>query len=71
MSVDLIIRLKGEIQDSNFDAWRLGLIERIKAADRQLVTDEDFITADKEVKAFKVAERVRPAMPRHRSRVPW
>ncbi len=53
---DLAIRLTGQIQESNFDEWKTELIEKIKGANKKLVTDDDFTYAESTVKSFKAAE---------------
>ena len=54
---ELIIKLTGNVVDSNFDEWKGALIEKIREADKQLVTDEDFTEADTRVKQFSAAEK--------------
>ncbi len=53
---DLVIRLTGEIQESNFSEFKEEALAVIQAADRPLVTDKDFVDAEKTVKACKAAE---------------
>ncbi len=53
---NLIIKLNGEIQSSNFHEWKDGLIEQIQSAQLALKTDNDFATAELNVKTFKIAE---------------
>jgi hypothetical protein len=48
--------LTGTIDSSNFDEWKTDLITQIQSINRDLVTDDDFVTATKQVKAFKTAE---------------
>lgn len=52
----LIIKLTGEIQQSNFDEWKIQLITQIQATKTELTTDEDFVIATRQVKSFKAAE---------------
>lgn len=52
----LIIRLTGEIQSSNFAEWKNDLITQIQSTNSHLLSDEDFITATRHVKLFKAAE---------------
>jgi len=52
----LVIKLTGSIDSSNFDEWKTDLIAQLHAVNRELVTDDDFVTAAKQVKAFKTAE---------------
>jgi len=54
---ELIINLKGEIQNSNFDEWKGELLARIRNVNTELVRDEDFARASDQVKRFKNAER--------------
>ena len=57
-TTDLIIRLTGEIAESNFDAFKDDALAIIAAADRPLITDEDFAEAEKTVKACSEAEKI-------------
>ncbi|MCX2979240.1 hypothetical protein [Candidatus Marimicrobium litorale] len=52
----LTISLTGEINRSNFDEWKIDLIEQIRATKMELVSDNDFATATEKVKLFKSAE---------------
>lgn len=54
---DLIIKLTGEITDTNFDGWKENLIAQIKATRKDLITDDDFAEAGDLVKSIKSAER--------------
>lgn len=54
---DLIIKLTGEITDTNFDGWKENLIAQIKNTRKELVTDDDFAQASDLVKSIKGAER--------------
>lgn len=54
---DLILRMTGEIAESNFDEWKLEVLENIRAADRDLVTEEDFVLADETITAIKGYEK--------------
>ena len=53
----LFIKLTGTVNSSNFDVWKKELITQIQAVNVELVTDNDFITASKQVKSFKSAEK--------------
>jgi hypothetical protein len=53
---DLTIRLKGEVQASNFEEWKNELIARLRSVNTELVRDEDFVRAGEQVKALKNAE---------------
>lgn len=53
----LIIKLKGEIQSSNFHEWKSDLINKIQSINTELATDDDFVTAIRHVKLFKSAEK--------------
>jgi hypothetical protein len=52
----LLIRVTGEVNTSNFDEWKQDLIAQIQATNTELTTDEDFIEATRQVKWFKTAE---------------
>jgi len=54
---DLIIKLTGEITDTNFDGWKKNLISQIKATRKELKTDDDFAEAGDLVKSIKKAEQ--------------
>ncbi|HIE73478.1 MAG TPA: hypothetical protein EYQ06_04275 [Flavobacteriales bacterium] len=47
---NLIIKLNGEIQSSNFHEWKDGLIEQIQSAQLALKTDNDFAAAELNIK---------------------
>jgi hypothetical protein len=53
----LIIKLSGEIQSSNFDEWKSELIDQIQATNTELTTDAQFAGAANKVKQFKSAEK--------------
>lgn len=53
----LVIKLKGEIQSSNFEEWKNDLIAQIQSTTITLVTDDDFVSAIEHVKLFKTAEK--------------
>lgn len=53
----LIIKLRGEIQSSNFDEWKNDLVTRIQSVNTVLTTDDDFLGAIDHVKSFKTAEK--------------
>jgi len=52
----LVVKVSGQITESNFDSWKVDLINRIKASNRHLSTDDDFVDAQDTVKDFKNAE---------------
>lgn len=54
---ELVIKLTGTIQDSNFHEWKQEIIRQIQATAKELRSDEDFIIADRQVKQFKAAEK--------------
>ncbi len=54
---NLVIKLSGEIQNSNFDEWKNELIQQIRAVNNELKTDSEFALATKSVKQFKAAEK--------------
>ncbi|MGD9563529.1 MAG: hypothetical protein AB7F88_16040 [Pyrinomonadaceae bacterium] len=53
----LTIRLKGEIQSSNFAEWKNDLIAQIQSVNTELSTDDDFVEAIRHVKLFREAEK--------------
>ncbi len=53
----LVIKLNGEIEQSNFDDWKTDLTERLKGVKTDLTTDSDFAAASTHVKTFKKAEK--------------
>ncbi len=54
----LVIKLKGEIQSSNFYEWKNDLINQIQSINAELSTDDDFVIAIRQVKLFKTAEKL-------------
>ena len=52
----LVIRLTGTVQQSNFDQWKVELIERIKDIDTRLVTSDDFAAATEPAKDLAAAK---------------
>ena len=54
---NLIIKLNGEIQSSNFHEWKNELIGQIQSTNLELETDSDFASAELNVKTFKIAEK--------------
>ena len=52
----LIIKLTGTIDSSNFDEWKKDLISQIHSVNKELITDDDFVTASRQVKSFNSAE---------------
>ncbi len=53
----LIIKLKGEVQSSNFDEWKNDLLAQIQSVNTALLTDNDFVVAIGYVKLLKSAEK--------------
>jgi len=53
----LIIKLTGTVNSSNFDEWKKDLISQIQATNIELSTDDDFVKAVNQVKSFKSAEK--------------
>lgn len=53
----LVIKLNGEIEQSNFDDWKTDLTEQLKGVKTELVSDSDFAEATSNVKVFKKAEK--------------
>ena len=54
----LIVRLSGAVSESNFKEFETAWIEKIRSANKKLVTDEDFSEAEILVKSFKEAEDI-------------
>ncbi len=54
---ELVIKLKGEVTDTNFDEWKNELIARVKNVNTELVKDDDFAIAEDDVKAIKAGEK--------------
>ena len=53
---NLVIKLSGEIQSSNFHEWKNELIGQIQSTNLELTTDADFAAAELNVKTFRIAE---------------
>lgn len=54
---EIVIKLTGEIENTNFDEWKKDLITQIQSTKKELITDDDFVIASKQVKSFKLAEK--------------
>ena len=54
---ELTITLTGEVRESNFEQWKDGLVERIRAVDVELSADDDFASANDSIRQFRAAER--------------
>ena len=54
---NLVIKLSGEIQSSNFHEWKNELISQIQSTNLELTTDADFAAAELNVKTFRIAEK--------------
>jgi len=54
---ELVIKLTGEIQSSNFDEWKTDLIAQIQSTRTELTTDDEFAAAVEHVKQFRKAEK--------------
>ena len=54
---NLIIKLTGEIQKTNFHDWKNELINLIQSTNMELTSDIDFSSAEQDVKDFKKAEK--------------
>lgn len=54
---ELIIKLKGEVTDTNFDEWKNDLLKQLKQVNTELSTDDDFANAESDVKAIKAGEK--------------
>ena len=50
---NLIIKLTGEIQKTNFHDWKNELINLIQSTNMELTSDIDFSSAEQDVKDFK------------------
>lgn len=53
----LIIKLTGTVNSSNFDEWKTELIGQIQAVNIELISDNDFVVASEQVKSFRSAEK--------------
>lgn len=53
---ELTITLTGEVRESNFEEWKDGLVERIRAVDGALSIDDDFTSANDSIRQFRDAE---------------
>ncbi len=53
----LAIKVRGEVLSSNFDEWKLDLIDKIRAVNTELQTEDQFARAQDDVKSFKAAEQ--------------
>jgi hypothetical protein len=53
----LAIKVRGEVLSSNFDEWKLDLIDKIRAVNTELETEDQFARAQADVKSFKAAEQ--------------
>ena len=54
---ELIIKLTGEVTDTNFDEWKNDLLARLKKVNTELATDDDFANAEADVKTIKAGEK--------------
>ena len=54
---NLVIKLSGEIQSSNFPEWKNELIGQIQSINLELATDADFAAAELNVKELRIAEK--------------
>ena len=55
-TTDLMIRLTGNIAESNFPAFKVEALAIIAAADKPLISDQDFADGEKTIKGCKAAE---------------
>ena len=53
----LVIRLEGSIENTNFEEWKVDFVSRIRSVDTSLVTEEDFARAEALVKRLKSGEK--------------
>ena len=49
---ELIIKLNGEVTDTNFDEWKNDLLTKLKQVNTELATDDDFAIAETDVKTI-------------------
>jgi len=54
---ELIIKLTGEVTDTNFDEWKSELLARLKSVNTELSSDDDFANAETDVKTIKAGEK--------------
>eukprot|EP00112_Aurelia_sp_Birch-Aquarium-sp1_P009514 Seg20830.1 transcript_id=Seg20830.1/GoldUCD/mRNA.D3Y31 product="hypothetical protein" protein_id=Seg20830.1/GoldUCD/D3Y31 len=54
--MELAIQIKGEIVNSNFDAFKANCLERIEGMKYELLTDDDFKKAKEDIKSLKESE---------------
>lgn len=54
---ELVINLKGEITDTNFDEWKSNLLKQLKGVNTELASDDDFANAEIDVKTIKNGEK--------------
>jgi len=53
----LVIKLTGQVNSSNFNEWKKDLIVLIQSTNKELLSDRDFFIAERQIKSFKVAEQ--------------
>ncbi len=54
---ELIIKLTGEVTDTNFSEWKNDLLARLEKVNTELATDDDFANAEADVKIIKAGEK--------------
>jgi len=54
---ELVIKLKGEVTDTNFDEWKSNLLKQLKGINTELASDDDFAIAETDVKTIKAGEK--------------
>ena len=54
--MDLIVKLSGEITETNFEQYKDEVLRKIDEVNTDLKTDEDFVIAEESVKSCKAAE---------------
>src|SRR6056297_3107627 len=57
ITMQLSIKVRGELVSTNFEAWKQDLITQIRSVKTDLETDADFALAELSVKKFRSAEK--------------
>lgn len=55
---ELIIKLTGEVTDTNFSEWKNDLLARLEKVNTELATDDDFANAEADVKIIKRSQSI-------------
>ncbi len=56
MNSELVLKINGTIESTNFDTFKSDVLEMVRAADLPLISDIDFYNAEESAKSFKKAE---------------